>query len=80
MGKVKKFIFGCILMVCGTIAGSGWLIATAIIHGAGSIPSVYELFQAESINLRADCYIIVIFYLISIIGGVFAIINMKENN
>ena len=27
---MKKFIFGCVLMLCGIIGGTGWLIASAI--------------------------------------------------
>lgn len=71
---MKKFILGCVLIISGIIGGTGWLIAAVIIQGAGASPSVLETLKGT------DLFVIVIFYIIAIIGAVFAIKNIKMNS
>lgn len=38
---MRKFIFGCVLMLCGVIGGTGWLIGRALLGGRLVIPFQY---------------------------------------
>lgn len=66
---MKKFIFGCILMLCGIIGGTGWLIARVAIVEAGAWSTVFNVFDFCEI----ECYIILLFYALAIVGTVIAL-------
>ena len=70
---MRRFIFGCILMICGTIGGTGWLIAYAIIAGAGAMPSLTVLFSLID-------YGIIEGYIIAVVGAVLAVFNLRDED
>ena len=73
---MKKFIFGCMLMLCGAICGTGWLIAEAsLVQGAWS--TMMKLFPGIGYGLPSG-YIILLFYIIAIIGTAIAAIELNE--
>lgn len=47
MESMKKFIFGCVLMLCGTIGFSGWAIACTN-YASGYTRTVTYLYQHMS--------------------------------
>lgn len=51
---MKKFIFSCVLMLCGMIGGTGWLIASASIVQGGAWSTVLNVFDFGD----PECYII----------------------
>ncbi|MED9967271.1 MAG: hypothetical protein UFJ18_10825 [Blautia sp.] len=76
---MRKFILGCVLMFSGIIGGSGWLIATVIMQGSGSTPSVWDSFlNSGNPMIKWDCFFIIIFYGIAIAGSILAIANVKD--
>lgn len=72
---MKKLIFGCVLMLCGIIGGTGWLIASASIVQGGAWSTVLNVFDFGS----PECYIIILFYALAIVGTVVAIKSLKED-
>lgn len=73
---MKKFVFGCVLMLSGIIGGTGWLIAHALI--IVSEPSAFYIFLGTGAR-RIDGYIVMIFYIIAIIGAVLSANNLNED-
>lgn len=71
---MKKLIFGCVLMLCGIIGGTGWLIASASIVQGGAWSTVLNVFDFGD----PECYIILLFYAIAVIGTVMAVREVKE--
>lgn len=69
---MKKFIFGCVLMLCGIIGGTGWAIAAISLVEPGAWSSVFNLFYDK------DIFIILFFYAIAVLGAVLSIKTMKE--
>ena len=72
---MKKLIFGCALMLCGIIGGTGWLIASASIIQEGAWSTVLNVFDFGGI----ECYIILFFYVLAVIGIVVAAKALKED-
>lgn len=71
---MKKLIFACSLMLCGMIGGTGWLIAATSIVQGGAWSTVLSVFDFGNL----DCYIILLFYAIAVLGTVMAIRELKE--
>lgn len=72
---MKKLIFGCALMLCGIIGGTGWLIACTSIVQGGTWSTVLNVFNFG----RTECYIIILFYVIAVVGTVVATKTLKED-
>ncbi len=72
---MKKFIFGCILMLCGVIGGTGWLIAKMLLVQPGAWSTVFGIFHVGDL----EGYIVMVFYIIAIVGMVIAIKSMRED-
>lgn len=72
---MKKLIFGCVLMLCGIIGGTGWLIASVSIVQGGAWSTVLNVFNFA----RTECYIIILFYALSVVGTVVATKALKED-
>lgn len=72
---MKKLIFSCTLMLCGIIAGTGWLIASASVVQSGAWSTILNIFNFSSI----ECYIILLFYALAVVGAVFAVKELKCN-
>lgn len=72
---MKKLIFGCALMLCGIIGGTGWLVASASIVQGGAWSTVLNVFDLSGI----ECYIILLFYAFAVIGTVIAAKALKED-
>ncbi len=72
---MKKLIFGCALMLCGIIGGTGWLIASASIIQDGAWSTILRVFDFGDI----ECYIILFFYALAVIGTVVAAKALKED-
>ena len=71
---MKKFIFGCVLMLCGIIGGTGWLIASASVVQDGAWSTVLNVFSL----CDPECYIIILFYVLAVVGAGAAIKAIKE--
>lgn len=71
---MKKLIFGCVLMLCGVIGGTGWLIAFASIVQESAWSTLMNIFDFG----RPECYIIMFFYVLAIIGTIIAFKCLKE--
>ena len=76
---MKKLIFGCTLMLVGAICGTGWLMAYSSLVQAGAWSTMTNVFPIMGFG-RVDGYIIILFYMISMIGAVIAIKALKEGN
>lgn len=72
---MKKLIFGCILMLCGITGGTGWLIASVSIVQAGAWSTILNVFYFG----KTECYIIILFYALAIVGAVVATKALKED-
>jgi hypothetical protein len=72
---MKKLIFGCILMLCGINGGTGWLIAKASTVQGGAWSTVLNVFDFG----RPECYIIILFYALAIVGAVVSTKALKED-
>lgn len=71
---MKKFIFGCTLMLVGAICGTGWIVA----HCCACVePSAWS--TVMNIFSDKDGFVALAFYLIAIIGTVIAIKDLKSN-
>ena len=77
--NMKKFVFGCILIMGGIIGGTGWLIAYACLR-PNSNPSLLQIITSPLINY--DGNVILFFYIIALIGLFLCIIDIfvKKNN
>ena len=73
---MKKLIFGCTLMLCGIIGGTGWLIASASIVQGGAWSTVLNVFSFG----KTEGYIIILFYVLAVVGVVVATKALKEDN
>ncbi len=69
---MKKLILGCSLMLCGTIAGTGWLMAYASLVEPSAWSSMTNLFPIMGFG-RLDGYIVLAFYALAVVGAVMAI-------
>ena len=75
---MKKFILGCVLMICGIMGGTGWIIAYALLLGSNSWISIIESIYAIG-KVSPDIYIAIIFYAFFIIGLAITIDNLMED-
>lgn len=73
---MKKLIFGCTLMLCGAICGTGWLIAFCC---ACVEPSAWSTVLNIFGFGRTDGYIVILFYILAIVGAVITIKALKED-
>lgn len=73
---MKNLIFGCVLMLCGVIGGTGWLIACASVVQPGAWSSVLHIFALSN----SECYIILFFYALAVAGAVIAAKSYKASN
>jgi len=71
---MKKMIFGCTLILFGAICGTGWLNAYANIVQSGAWSTMFMILN------QPDGYIVLFFYLISIVGTVIAVKALKEES
>lgn len=71
---MKKLIFGCVLMLCGVIGGTGWLIACASIVQDGAWSTIINVFDFG----KHECYIIIFFYALAVVGTVVGIKGLRE--
>ena len=76
---MKKFILGCIMMLCGLIGGTGWLVAYSNIVQAGVWSTMLNLFPIIGFG-RVDGYIVMLFYIVAIVGAFIAFKSLKEEN
>lgn len=72
---MKKLIFGCALMLCGVIGGTGWLMATVSLAERGAWSTVLNVFRFEC----PECYVILLFYALAVFGAYLGIKALKEN-
>lgn len=72
---MKRLIFGCALMLCGIIGGTGWLIASASIVQGGAWSTVLNVFDFGDV----EAFIILLFYALAVVGTVVAIKALKED-
>ncbi len=72
---MKKLIFGCALMLCGVMGGTGWLIAGASLVQGGAWSTVLNVFDFG----RPECYVILLFYALAVFGAFVSIKTLKEN-
>ena len=72
---MKKLIFGYVLMLCGIIGGTGWLIASVSIVQSGAWSTILNVFNFKDI----ECYIILLFYALAVYGSIVAIKALKEH-
>lgn len=70
---MKKLIFGCALMISGTIGSVGWVIAQVSVVQRGAWSS------ATSALFRPDGIISLFFFALAVIGTVIAISALKDN-
>lgn len=71
---MKKLIWGCTLMLCGMIGGTGWLIACTSIVQGGAWSTVFTVFDFG----KPECYIIIFFYVLAVVGTVIGIKGLRE--
>jgi hypothetical protein len=72
---MKKFIWGCVLMLCGMIGGTGWLIASASLVQGGAWSTVLNVFDFGDVA----CYIILLFYALAVVGAIVSTKALKRN-
>ena len=72
---MKKLIFGCILMLCGIIGGTGWLIASVSIVQGGAWSTILNVFDFR----YGECYIILLFYALAVLGAIVATKALRED-
>ena len=75
---MKKFIFGCVMLLCGMLSGTGWVIAGTSLVQPGAWSSVTNLFPIIG-HGDIDGYIVLFFYILAIVGAVIAIKSIKED-
>ena len=51
---MKKLIFGCTLMLCGAVCGTGWVIAQALLVEPGAYSSLWSLFFSGTASLSCS--------------------------
>ena len=71
---MKKFIFGCTLMLIGAICGTGWLLAYSNLVQPGAWSTMLNIWAFN----RLDGYVIILFYAISIFGAIIALKSIKD--
>lgn len=71
---MKKLIWGCTLMLCGMIGGTGWLIASTSIVQGGAWSTVFNVFDFG----EPECYIIIFFYVLAVVGAVIGMKGLRE--
>lgn len=76
---MKKFIFGCVLMLGGILGGTGWVLSRAIMASSLGWDSLSHLFDFGLNNWWAERFFIIAFYIIAVIGAVIAIKALKED-
>lgn len=74
---MKKLIFGCTLMLCGIVGGTGWLIAYASLVQPGAWSTLLNILPFIGFG-RPDSWIVLLFYAVAAAGAVIAIRNLKE--
>lgn len=72
---MKRLIFGCALMLCGIIGGTGWLIASVSIVQGGAWLTVLNVFDFGDV----EAYIILLFYALAVVGTVIATKALKDD-
>ena len=76
---MKKFIFGCILMLSGIFGGTGWVLSRAIMASSHGWDSLSHLFSFGLDNWWVERFFIIAFYIIAIIGAIIVIKDLKED-
>ncbi len=71
---MQKFIFGCVLMLCGVIGGTGWLTASASLDFNGRWISAVDLFLYSGI----DGFVALCFYIVAAAGLLLALTSMDK--
>jgi len=77
---MKKLIFGCTLMLVGVIGASAWLIAHAILIGPGAWKDIMTMIPLFGFRPSVDGAMVLVFYLISIVGTIIAVKELRKNN
>ena len=72
---MKNLIFGCALMICGVIGGTGWLIAGVSIVQGGAWSTVLNVFDFGIV----ESYVILLFYALAVVGTIIAARASKED-
>ncbi len=75
---MKRLIFGCALMLCGAICGTGWIVAYTSLVQPGAWSSITNMFPIIGFG-RIDGYIVISFYILAIAGAVIAVKAMRED-
>lgn len=76
---MKKFIFGCVLMLGGIFGGTGWVLSRAVMASSRGWDSLAHLFSFGLDNWWTERFFITVFYLIAAIGAVIMIKALKED-
>ncbi len=75
---MKRFILGCVIMLCGAICGTGWLMAHISLVQPGAWSPVTNMFPIIGFG-GIDGYIVLFFYILAIVGALLAIKSTKED-
>ena len=75
---MKKLIFGCVLMLCGAICGTGWLVAYSRLVQEGAWSSMLNMFPLIGFG-SIDGYIVIFFYAVAVVGTIIAVKALKED-
>lgn len=70
---MKKMIFGCALMISGMIGAVGWLIASVSLVQDGAWSSLFNVFS------DIEGWIVILFFMAAVIGGIMAARSLKED-
>ena len=71
---MKRLMWGVSLMLCGVICGTGWLIA----HCCACVePGAWS--TVMNIFVSMDGWLIILFYVISVIGVIISLKGLKED-
>lgn len=66
---MKKLIFGCTLMLCGAVCGTGWAIARTLLVEPGACSSLWSLFFSR------DGFPVLFFYGSGLAGAALALLS-----
>ena len=74
---MKRFIFGCALMLTGAICGTGWVIAASSLVQPGAWSTMLNMFPGIGFG-RPDGYVVFLFYALAVYGAVIAIRELNK--